>query len=642
MFAHIVYHLPLKTKVLLLQGLGSLVCLVVAVLAFASTSRVDDAYGDLVTRALPSNMLFARSQRLATEMVATGLQGVAGRVPLERSARAEEKAFAEATRLIDDLRSRRPDLSSETSRLERELGKLHGAVTYALRRANAGQTTSALASIDEAFVMLDELKAWAVPVNQKEIDAAQQVAAETGATVTAIGMSVVVGSILLILAGLAGGAFFVERAIAGPVNRLSATMRDLAAGDRDVRIEGLDRQDELGGMAAAVRSFKEAAIERERLAAEKEAADEAAAQERAAAAAARDAIEAEQKRVMDVLGRHLNELAGGDLTSEIADDVPEAFEGLKVNYNVALASLRRLIAAVAESAAQIQTGSSEIAQASEDLARRTEANAAGLEETAASITEMDGRLKSIAGAAAITAQKADQTLTTINNGRSVADDAVQAMSRVNESAKGIDSVIEGLDKIAFQTRVLAMNAAVEAGRAGEAGRGFAVVADLVSALAMRAEEEARSARNQLTATQHDIGEAVSCVERVDRALQEISTDVDEVHGLLETVAGENQAQAAAISLVTSSIDAMDKATQQNAAMVEETSAAARNLMNEVVALSEQANSFKVDRRLANRGSNPPSTSFGPAAIYRSPVKALPASAVAALKRPEQETSWNEF
>ena len=125
---------------------------------------------------------------------------------------------------------------------------------------------------------------------------------------------------------------------------------------------------------------------------------------------------------------------------------------------------------------------------------------------------------------------------TVDGGRSTAESAVAAMSRVRDSAKGIDDVIEGLDKIAFQTRVLAMNAAVEAGRAGEAGRGFAVVADLVSALAMRAEEESQRARDQLTATQVEVAGAVVAVEKVDGALVKIAEDVGTVHTLLATMA----------------------------------------------------------------------------------------------------------
>jgi methyl-accepting chemotaxis protein len=184
-------------------------------------------------------------------------------------------------------------------------------------------------------------------------------------------------------------------------------------------------------------------------------------------------------------------------------------------------------------------------------------------------------------------------MTSVTDGRTTAEEAVQAMTRVAESAKGIDSVIEGLDKIAFQTRVLAMNAAVEAGRAGEAGRGFAVVADLVSALAMRAEEEAKRARDQLTVTQSEIGQAVEAVTRVDGALQRISEDVVEVHGLLGTMANDNRAQASAITQISAAVGSMDQATQQNAAMVEQTSAAARNLSSEVDMLADQAGRFRI-------------------------------------------------
>jgi methyl-accepting chemotaxis protein len=308
--------------------------------------------------------------------------------------------------------------------------------------------------------------------------------------------------------------------------------------------------------------------------------------------------QADRNAAVEKLRAALENLAKGDLSSDLAD-LPESFVALERNYNEAVSNLRSLIGTVVESAASIRAGSGEIAHASESLARRTEGNAASLEETAASISLMDQRLVATARAAARTVERADGAINTVSGGRLVADEAVQAMGRVSESAKGIDSVIEGLDKIAFQTRVLAMNAAVEAGRAGDAGRGFAVVADLVSALAMRAEEEAKRARSQLTVTQTDIVTAVDAVRKVDGALADISGDVGQVHELLGTMAADNQAQSSAITQISAAIGSMDKATQQNAAMVEETSAAARNLTDEVQALSEQATRFKVDQKVVS-------------------------------------------
>ncbi|SFJ24847.1 Methyl-accepting chemotaxis protein [Sphingomonas sp. NFR04] len=277
-------------------------------------------------------------------------------------------------------------------------------------------------------------------------------------------------------------------------------------------------------------------------------------------------------------------------------------------------SLAALLEAINDTVGAIRTGSQEIAQASGDLSRRTEANAASLAETAASVQEMDQRLKATAQSARRTVERADGAKATVDTGRAITEQAVAAMERVSESAKGIDNVIEGLDKIAFQTRVLAMNAAVEAGRAGEAGRGFAVVADLVSALAMRAEEEAGRARDQLTATQADIVAAVGMVEKVDGALSNIAGDVATVNELVSGMASDNQTQAGAISEVSETIGEMDRATQQNAAMVEETSAAAQNLAREVDKLARQANSFQA------------AGAPGPSAGARATVQALRALA----------------
>ncbi|KQS49616.1 MULTISPECIES: methyl-accepting chemotaxis protein [unclassified Sphingomonas] len=395
------------------------------------------------------------------------------------------------------------------------------------------------------------------------------------------------GAAITIAAGCAGAR--IRTAVCDPYVSTVVRMEALAKGDLDAPIAHTAYRDCVGRMTKAMFSFRETA-------------------------AARLKQSAAQDEMIAVFRDHLEKFGRGDLTASITADLMPEYLPLKTDFNAAIDSMRNLIGSVSDSAASIQTGSGEIAQASEDLARRTESNAASLEETTASVTQMDARLRASAAAATRTVQRANQTIATVGSGRTVAEEAVQAMGRVSESAKGIDSVIEGLDKIAFQTRVLAMNAAVEAGRAGDAGRGFAVVADLVSALAMRAEEEAKRARDQLTVTQTEVVTAVEAVTRVDGALSTIVDDVAEVHELLATMAADNQAQSAAITEISTAIGTMDQSTQQNAAMVEETSAAARNLANEVRSLSTQAASFKI-----SRGDGPRSTArkpdYAPQAAY---------------------------
>jgi len=298
--------------------------------------------------------------------------------------------------------------------------------------------------------------------------------------------------------------------------------------------------------------------------------------------------------VTSALGTGLAALTAGDLTSDISTDFPGAYASLRSDFNHALAALRRLIGSVTNGTTEIRNTSEEIARASEDLARRTEVTAAGLAQTSTALVEVDARTNATTLAATSTVARADKAIATVGEGRVTTDEAVTAMSRVSDSAKGIDSVIEGLDKIAFQTRVLAMNAAVEAGRAGDAGRGFAVVADLVSALAMRAEEEAKRARDQLTVTQTEIATAVGAVQKVDETFLTISNDVGSVHALLEGIAVDNDAQSRAIHEISAAIGSMDVTTQQNAAMVEETSAAARNLTAEVAALADEASLFRIN------------------------------------------------
>ncbi|WP_066718424.1 methyl-accepting chemotaxis protein [Sphingomonas pituitosa] len=327
--------------------------------------------------------------------------------------------------------------------------------------------------------------------------------------------------------------------------------------------------------------------------------------------------QAEREAAITAFETALNALSDGDLTNELSG-LPTSFAALEKSYNRTLDRIREMIASVSDGTMRIRSGINEISQAAEDLSRRTQGNAASLEQTTAAVSQMDARFRSTAEAARHTVTRADQAISTVSHGRAIAEEASQAMGRVSEAAKGTDSVIEGLDKIAFQTRVLAMNAAVEAGRAGEAGRGFAVVADLVSALAMRAEEEAGRAREQLTMTQAEIVVAVDAVQKVDGALANISGDVSQVHDLLGSMASDNGAQSTAIGEISNAVGAMDRATQQNAAMVEETSAAAQNLAQEVSDLANLASQFRTEKAGARFGGYRP----------------LPAAAVPALTRPD--------
>ncbi|WP_404334658.1 methyl-accepting chemotaxis protein [Sphingomonas sp. MMS12-HWE2-04] len=381
--------------------------------------------------------------------------------------------------------------------------------------------------------------------------------------------------ILLVVAALIAVIVIVSRSITRPLGQITSRMGDLAQGNTGEEIPGIERRDEIGDMAAALQVFRQNAVAK------------------AEAEFAKAQSDADQKAIVTVLSEKLEALSEGDLTATIPGNVPVAYQELADNFNKALTNLRELIAALAEASQSIETGSSEIAAASDDLARRTESNAASLEETSAALSQMNARLKSSAEAADRTVDCAQQAIGIVESGRSTAEQATSAMDRVAHSSKGIDSVIEGLDKIAFQTRVLAMNAAVEAGRAGEAGRGFAVVADLVSALAMRSEEESKRARDQLTATQADIVVAVSAVRKVDSSLAEITGSVEQVHQFVETMAGDNRAQSSTIGEIATAVNVMDQSTQQNAAMVEQTSAAARNLAGEVSTLTTQSARFKV-------------------------------------------------
>lgn len=291
-----------------------------------------------------------------------------------------------------------------------------------------------------------------------------------------------------------------------------------------------------------------------------------------------------------VLGR----LASNDLTLEMTETYRGDLDKVKTSINAVVQNLTQTITTVREAVQAVSSGAEQITKGNEDLSQRTSEQASALEETSASMEEMTSTVKQNADNAKQANQLAIAARDIADKGGSVTVRAVEAMGEINKSSKKIADIITVIDEIAFQTNLLALNAAVEAARAGEHGRGFAVVAAEVRNLAQRSATAAKEIKGLINESIQRVSDGSELVNQSGKTLEEIVSSVKRVTDIIAEITAASQEQAQGIDQVNKAIMQMDETTQQNAALVEETTSASQSMKDQAKELMSQMDVFVVN------------------------------------------------
>ncbi|MGJ9416771.1 methyl-accepting chemotaxis protein [Massilia sp. CMS3.1] len=314
-------------------------------------------------------------------------------------------------------------------------------------------------------------------------------------------------------------------------------------------------------------------------------------------------------------------VAEGDLRMRAAPGAAGESAALMAALGALAGKLAGMIGEVREGAAGIATGTTEIASGNMDLSKRTEQQAASLEETASSMEELTATVRQNADSAHAASKLALSASEVAVKGGAVVTDVVGTMASINDSSKRIAEIIGVIDGIAFQTNILALNAAVEAARAGEQGRGFAVVASEVRNLAQRSAAAAKEIKALIDDSVAKVDAGTLLVDKAGRTMDEVVTSVKRVTDIIGEIAAASAEQTAGIEQVNGAIAAMDQATQQNAALVEESAAAATTVREQAAALGRATDGFVLAGDAA-----PAASPASPATVRQLPSAKKPAPA----------------
>ena len=449
-------------------------------------------------------------------------------------------------------------------------------------------------------------------------------------------LAVIVATVLalLVVAALWLAGRLINTRIVAHLAGTAEAMETMARGRYDLEVSGQDRTDELGIVARAMEVFRQAGLAKAR-------------------------ADREQQEVVMALSQALSQQAGKNLEYTIQTPFPTAYEDLRQNFNRAQEELREALGTVRVSARGVIASINEIKAASDDLAQRNSQQAANLEETSAAMNQVTGSVSATASSAATVQQSIALAHGQASAGGEVVQRAVDAMAAIEASSQQIAQIIGVIDGIAFQTNLLALNAGVEAARAGDAGKGFAVVANEVRALAQRSADAARDIRQLIATSSEQVGHGVALVGETGTRLREIVDRVGEITTVVAEIADSAEAQAKSLQQINVAVLDMDRMTQQNAAMVEQSSAATHALNAEADCMMDLVSAFRtrdsttrapggsVATAMRRDSAIPVVAARAPAAARAVPVaQARPAAAAPAvagnLALAEPNDDWSSF
>ncbi|MGJ7040847.1 methyl-accepting chemotaxis protein [Shinella sp. BE166] len=409
-------------------------------------------------------------------------------------------------------------------------------------------------------------------------------------------LATVAGVAIAVLAGIA-----LVLTLKGPIGQITGAMRRLADGFLDTGISGEGRRDEIGDMARALGVFKQNALSKIRIEAESEEQRSAAEAERARNDAEKQAFDRQIDFAVNALAAGLGRLAQGDLSRQIDTPFSGRLEQLRQDFNISLVRLQDTLGQIRNNALSIQRSGADMLSSGDALAKRTEAQASSLEETAAAVEQITVTVRSSAERAHEANVVVGATKRSADSSASVVSNAIAAMGRIEGASRQIEQIIEVIDDIAFQTNLLALNAGIEAARAGEAGKGFAVVAQEVRELAQRSASAAREIKGLIEKSTSEVSAGSHLVQETGSVLASISQQIVTVSHHVEMMATASRDQAAALQEVNGSVNQMDQMTQQNASMVDLTTAASRKLASEADTLMMLVEQFRLEEDRDGQG-----------------------------------------